>query len=251
MNKIALVTGGSRGLGKDMCFTLASKGFDVMLTYNSNEAEANAVVEAITKQGRQAVAFQLNTSEITGFPAFFQKVGEYLQSRGGNGRFDALVNNAGTALYAPFAETTEEQFDNIMNIHYKGVYFLTQQALPLLQDGGRIINVSSGLARFSQPGSSAYGSAKGAVEVLTRYLAKELGARGITVNVVAPGPVATDFGGGRVRDNKEINDHLSAQTALGRVGLADDIGGVVAFLCSEDAKWVTGQRIEASGGIFL
>ena len=250
-SKIALVTGGSRGLGKDMALSLARKGNDVLLTYNSNKEEADNVVSEIQSLGQKAMAFQLDAAKVAGFDAFYEQVTSHLMEHTGAARFDFLVNNAGTALYAPFAETTEEQFDTILDVHYKGVFFLTQKALPFINDGGRIVNISSGLARFATPGSSAYGATKGAVEVLTRYLAKELGARGITANVVAPGPIATDFGGGRVRDNKELNDHLAELTALGRVGLPGDIGGVVSFLCSEDAQWVTGQRIEASGGINL
>lgn len=250
-NKIALVTGGSRGLGKDMAISLAKKGVDVVLTYHSNQEEANRTVAEIQALGQRAAAFQLDTGNTRSFDHFFTQVGTYLQAETGNRNFDFLINNAGTALYAPFADTTEEQFDTAMNIHYKGVFFFTQKALPFINDGGRIINISSGLARFSFPGSSAYGSMKGAVEVLTRYLAKELGERRIAVNVVAPGAIATDFGGGHVRDNKELNERISGLTALGRVGLSDDIGGVVAFLCTEDAKWINGQRIEVSGGMNL
>lgn len=249
--KIALVTGGSRGLGKDAALNLAAKGHDIVLTYNSNKEEADKVVAEIQGMGQKAAAFQLDAGKLDTFDAFLAEVGGHLESHTGSNKFDFLINNAGTALYAPFAETTEEQFDTALNIHYKGVFFLTQKALVYLNDGGRIVNISSGLARFAFPGSSAYGSMKGAIEVLTRYMAKELGSRGITANVVAPGPIATDFGGGRIRDNKDLSDHLSELTALGRVGRPDDIGGVVAFLCSEDAKWVTGQRIEASGGINL
>ncbi|MGV0937887.1 SDR family NAD(P)-dependent oxidoreductase [Empedobacter falsenii] len=250
-NKIALVTGGSRGLGKNMALSLAKKGVDVVLTYNSNKEEADKVVAEIQSLGQNAAAFQLDAGDVKSFDAFLKEVTNHLNEKTGKPNFDYLVNNAGTALYAPFAETTEEQFDNAVNIHYKGVFFLTQKALPFLNDGGRIVNISTGLARFSNPGSSAYAAMKGAVEVLTRYLAKELGSRGITANTVAPGAIATDFGGGRVRDNKEINDHVAQVTALGRVGLPDDIGGVVAFLCSDDARWVTGQRIEVSGGMNL
>jgi NAD(P)-dependent dehydrogenase (short-subunit alcohol dehydrogenase family) len=250
-SKIALVTGGSRGLGRDMALSLARRGNDIVLTYNSNKAEADKVVAEIQAIGQKAAAFQLDAGNIASFDAFWQEVTAHLQQHTGKPGFDFLVNNAGTALYAPFADTTEEQFDTIINIHYKGVFFLTQKALPFLNDGGAIVNISSGLARFSYPGSSAYGATKSAVEGLTRYMARELGARGIRANVVAPGPIATDFGGGRVRDDKELNDHLSAAAALGRVGNADDIGSVVAFLCSDDAKWITGQRIEASGGINL
>ncbi|HAR72677.1 MAG TPA: short-chain dehydrogenase [Flavobacteriaceae bacterium] len=250
-NKIALVTGGSRGLGKNMALSLAKKGVDVVLTYNSNKEEADKVVAEIQNLGQNAAAFQLDAGNVKSFDAFIKEVTNHLTEKTGKPNFDYLVNNAGTALYAPFAETTEEQFDNAVNIHYKGVFFLTQKALPFLNDGGRIVNISTGLARFSNPGSSAYAAMKGAVEVLTRYLAKELGSRGITANTVAPGAIATDFGGGRVRDNKEINDHVAQVTALGRVGLPNDIGGVVAFLCSDDARWVTGQRIEVSGGMNL
>lgn len=250
-NKIALVTGGSRGLGKDMVINLAKKGIDVVFTYNSNKTAADEVVAKVQSLGQKAVAFQLNTSDVSTFDNFFKDVTSHLQENTSSTNFDFLINNAGTALYTPFKETTEEQFDNIINIHFKGVFFLTQKALPYLNDGGRIINISSGLARFSFSSSSAYGATKGAVEVLTRYLAKELGFRGIAANVVAPGAIETDFGGGRVRDNKEINDQVASATALGRVGLPEDIGGVVTFLCTDDARWINGQRIEVSGGMML
>ncbi|MGD8779592.1 MAG: SDR family oxidoreductase [Ignavibacteria bacterium] len=250
-NKIALVTGGSRGLGRDMAINFAKKGIDVVLTYNSNKQKADEVTTEIEVLGQKAAAFQLDTSNVKMFDEFLKQVATYLKEQTDSTNFDYLINNAGTSLYAPFAETTEEQFDEIINIHYKGVFFLTQKALPFINDGGRIINISSGLARFSFPGSSAYGSTKGAIEVFTRYLAKELGPRGIAANVVAPGAIETDFGGGQVRKNKELNDHIASVTALGRVGLPDDIGGVVAFLCSEDAKWINGQRIEVSGGMML
>lgn len=251
MKKIALVTGGSRGLGKNMALSLAKKGIDVVLTYNSNKQHAEEVVAEIQSLGQKAMAFQLNTGNIQQFDAFFEQVTKHLQEQTGSTNFDFLINNAGTALYSSFAETTEEQFDNAMNIHYKGVFFLTQKALPFINDGGRIINISSGLARFSFPGSSAYGAMKGAIEVLTRYLAKELGSRRIAANVVAPGAIETDFGNGHVRDNKDVNEQIASATALGRVGLPDDIGGVVAFLCTEEARWINGQRIEVSGGMIL
>lgn len=249
--KIALVTGGSRGLGRNMAINIAKKGIDVVLTYNSNKTEADKVVAEIQSLGQKAIAFQLDAGNIQSFDAFLAQVTEHLKENTGNTNFDFLINNAGTALYAPFAETTEEQFDTALNIHYKGVFFLTQKALPYLNDGGRIVNISSGLARFSFPGSSAYGSMKGAVEVLTRYLAKELGSRGIAANVVAPGAIETDFGNGHVRDDKEVNTQIAGFTALGRVGLPDDIGGVVAFLCTEEGRWINGQRIEVSGGMSL
>ena len=250
-NKIALVTGGSRGLGKNMALSLAKKGVDVVLTYHSNHPEAERVAAEIESLGQKAYVFQLDAGEIKSFDDFYKQVTERLKAETGSANFDFLINNAGTALYAPFAETTEEQFDAALNIHYKGVFFLTQKALSFINDGGRIINISSGLARFSFPGSSAYGSMKGAVEVLTRYLAKELGSRKIAVNTVAPGAIETDFGGGRVRDDKDTNAQIAGLTSLGRVGLPDDIGGVVAFLCSDEARWINGQRIEVSGGIFL
>jgi len=249
--KIALVTGGSRGLGRDMALRLAENGHDVVITYHSNQEEAEKVVHAIKESGQQSAALQLDSSRVGGFKTFSTELRELLKEKFQTEGFDFLINNAGTALYALFADTTEEEFDAVMNIHLKGVFFLTQELLPLLHDGGRIINISSGLARFSFPGSSAYAAMKGAVEVLTRYLAKELGARKIVVNTVAPGAIATDFGGGHVRDNKELNAQIASQTALGRVGEADDIGSVVAFLCSEGGAWVNAQRIEVSGGMMI
>ncbi len=250
-NKIALVTGGSRGLGKNMALNLAKKGIDVILTYNSKKDEALAVVAEIEKAGRKAAALQLNAGDIKSFDSFFNEVKTTLKDTFNTDHFDFLINNAGIGIHSSFAETTEEAFDQLLNIHFKGVFFLTQKALPLINDGGRIINLSSGLARFSYAGYSAYAAMKGGIEVLTRYLAKELGARGIAVNVVAPGAIETDFGGGAVRDNSQVNQMVKDATALGRAGLPDDIGGVVAFLCTEDAKWINGQRIEVSGGMNL
>lgn len=250
-SKIALVTGGSRGLGRNMAIAIAKKGLDVILTYNSKRDEAEAVAKEIEGLGQKVAILKLDVSSINGFDTFITEVTAVLASVFQTEKFDYLVNNAGIGLYASFAETTEEQFDNIMNIHLKAPFFLTQKVLPLMADGGGIVNISSGLARFSHPGSSAYASMKGAMEVLTRYQAKELGIRGIRSNIVAPGAIETDFGGGRVRDNAEINSYIASQTALGRVGLPDDIGGVVAFLCTEDARWVNAQRIEVSGGMYL
>ena len=249
--KIALVTGGSRGLGKEMALRIAEKGLDVIITYHSNEEAANHVVQSIEKLGRKAIAFQLDTSDTKGFDSFFKKISAYLLDTYGQNTFDYLINNAGTGIYKPFLETTEADFDAMMNIHIKGVYFLSQKALALLNDGGGFINISSGLARFSLPGSSAYGSMKGAVEVFTKYLAKELGSRKIRANVVAPGAVATDFGGGENKDNEKKRALIGQNTALGRVAEPEDIGGIVAFLCTEDARWINGQRIEASGGMML
>lgn len=248
-NKIALVTGGSRGLGKNMALSLAKKGINVILTYNSKKDEALAVVAEIESTGLKAAALQLNTGDIKSFDAYIIQFKHVLNEMFNTDHFDFLINNAGVGLHKPFTETSEDEFDQLMNIHLKGVFFLTQKVLPLIKDGGRIINLSSGLARFSFAGASAYAAMKGAVEVLSRYLAKELGARGIAVNVVAPGAIETDFGGGRVRDNAVLNKVVADATALGRVGLPDDIGGVVAFLCSEDAKWINAQRIEVSGGM--
>ena len=247
-NKIALITGGSRGLGKNMALAIAKKGIDVILTYHTDKEAAENVVKEIKDLGQEAVAFQLDTSKTGQFDNFVKEVTAHLQERTGSPNFDFLINNAGTALYALASETTEEQLDAIFNIHYKGVFFLTQKILPFINDGGGIINISSGLTRITVPGSSVYSSIKTAVETLTRYLAKELGPRKIRVNVVAPGAIETDFGGGRTRDNKEINERVASITALGRVGLPDDIGGVVAFLCTEDAGWINAQRIEVSGG---
>lgn len=250
-SKIALVTGGSRGLGKNMAMNLAEKGIHVILTYNSKKEEALETVTAIGQKGLKAAALQLNTGNVSSFDAFFEALKAVLKDTFQADRFDFLVNNAGIGISAPFAETTEAQFDELMNIHLKGVFFLTQKALPLINDGGRIVNISTGLARFTIPGMAAYASMKGAIETLTRYMAKELGSRGITVNAVAPGAIETDFGGGAVRDDAQMNAHVAAMTALGRVGKPDDIGSVVAFLCTEDAKWINAQRIEASGGMNL
>jgi len=247
-NKIALITGGSRGLGKNMAIALAKKGIDVVLTYNTNKEEAAKVVTEIQTLGRKAFALQLNTGDTKNFDNFIKQVTAHLKEKTGSFNFDFLINNAGIGLYQPFETVTEEQMDEIYNIHYKGVFFLTQKALPFLNTGGGIINISSGLARITIPGSSVYGSLKAGVETLTRYLAKELGPRKIRVNVVAPGAIETDFGGGRMRDNKELNAQVAGFTALGRVGLPDDIGGVVAFLCSDESYWINGQRIEVSGG---
>ncbi|AYZ12413.1 SDR family oxidoreductase [Chryseobacterium arthrosphaerae] len=248
---IALVTGGSRGLGKNAALKIAQKGLDVIITYRSNKEEADAVVSEIKAMGQNAVAFQLDTKNSKSFDAFVKEVTDHVKENTGSPNIDFLINNAGTALYSPITDVTEEQLDDIVDIHFKGVFFLTQKLLPYINDGGGIVNVSSGLARFATPGSSVYGSVKAGVEMLTKYMAKELGPRKIKANVIAPGAVETDFGGGRVRDNEEINAMVAGATALGRVGLPDDIGGVVAFLCTDDAGWINGQRIEVSGGMFL
>jgi NAD(P)-dependent dehydrogenase (short-subunit alcohol dehydrogenase family) len=248
--KIALVTGGSRGLGKNTALKVAEHGSDVILTYRSSRAEAEDVVKQIERSGRRALALALDVEKSATFDTFVNQVRDSLQ-RWQSERFDFLINNAGIGIHASFTETTEAQFDQLVNIHFKGVFFLTQKLLPLIADGGRIVNLSSGLARFSFPGYAAYGAMKGAIEVLSRYLAKELGPRGITVNVVAPGAIETDFGGGAVRDNKQLNTMIASLTALGRVGLPDDIGGVIATLLGPENSWINGQRIEVSGGVFL
>jgi NAD(P)-dependent dehydrogenase (short-subunit alcohol dehydrogenase family) len=246
--KIALITGSSRGLGKSTALNLAKKGVDVIVTYHRNGSEAANVVAEIAALGATAVALQLDTADTKTFDSFAAQVQQSLQNTWQIEHFDFLVNNAGTGVYSSFAETTEEDFDHLMNIHVKGVFFLTQKLLPLINDGGRIVNLSTGLTRIILPGYAAYASMKGAMETLTKYMAKELGARRIAVNIVAPGAIETDFGGGGVRDNPEVNQYLASQTALGRVGLPDDIGGAIASLLSTDNQWVNAQRIEVSGG---
>ncbi len=249
--KIAVVTGGSRGLGRNVALHLAEQGNDVILTYHSRQAEADEVVAQIEAMGQKAFALQLDVANSRSFSDFTQQMQGALKHKWDSDHFDFLVNNAGIGIHATFAETTEEQFEQLMNIQFKGVFFLTQKLLPLIADHGRIVNISTGLTRFALPGFAAYAAMKGAIEVLTKYLAKELGPRGIAVNVVAPGAIETDFGGGAVRDNAQMNSFIASQTALGRVGLPDDIGGVVASLLSEDNRWVNVQRIEASGGMFI
>lgn len=249
--KITLITGGSRGLGRNTAMSLARKGGDIILTYQSRQDEADRVVAEIQAAGRNAVALQLDAGDVAGFDAFVGQVREALSTEWGRDSFDHLVNNAGFGLLAPFAETTEEAFDSLMNVHLKGVFFLTQKLLPLIADGGRIVNLSSGLTRFSLPGMAAYAVMKGGVEVLTRYLAKELGPRGIAVNTVAPGAIETDFGGGAVRDNPDYNRNVAQATALGRAGVPDDIGPMIAALLTEDNRWINGQRIEVAGGAYL
>lgn len=248
---IALITGGSRGLGRNAALHLARQGTGIILTYLSRGEEAAAAVSEIEALGGKAVALQLDTGDTTQFAAFADRLSDALKKTWGRSTFDFLVNNAGMGINAAFAETTEEQFDRLMNVHLKGVFFLTQRLLPLIADGGRILNVSSGLARFSAPGYAGYGTIKGAVEVLTRYLARELGPRGIAVNVIAPGAIETDFGGGAVRDNPGANAFVASVTAMGRAGLPDDIGGAIASILLGDNQWMTAQRIEVSGGMYL
>ena len=249
--KIALVTGGSRGLGKNMALALAKQGIDVILTYRSQKAEAESVVAEITALGRKALALELDMANLASLDGFLQRVRENLQRVWGVSTFDFLINNAGVGATIPIAAATEQDFDTLLNIHFKGVYFLTQKSLLMMNDGGRVINVSSGTTRFAIPGYSMYASMKSAVETFTRYLAKEIGQRGMAANIVSPSAIETDFNGAAVRNNPQMKAFLASQTALGRVGEADDIGGVVAFLCTEGARWINGQRIEVSGGINL
>ena len=247
--KIALVTSGSRGLGKDMATSIAQKGLDVIITYRTNEADAADTVKEIEALGRKAVAIRLDMTDFNSLDAFVSEVKSALTSTWNTDRFDFLINNAGMGATVPFLEVTEELFTDFLNVHFKGIYFLTQKFVPIINPGGRIINISTGTTRFSNPGYSVYASMKGAIEVFTKYLAKELGTKGIGANVVAPGPIETDFNNATIRSNPQMKGMLSSLTPLGRVGEATDIGGVVAFLCTDEARWINGQRIEVSGGI--
>lgn len=248
---IVVVTGSSRGLGRSMALHLADKGHDVVVTYKGGQAQAEEVAGLVEAKGRKAAVLALDVSDSSAFGDFAKVLARALKDTWNREHFDCLVNNAGIGVNAPFAVTTPEQFDQLMNIHLKGPFFLTQRLLPLLRDGGRVVNISTGLTRFAMPGFAAYAAMKGAVEVLTRYMAKELGARGISAVVLAPGAIETDFGGGVVRDDRQVNAHVAGLTALGRVGLPDDIGAAVALLVSEDARWINGLRVEASGGMCL
>jgi NAD(P)-dependent dehydrogenase (short-subunit alcohol dehydrogenase family) len=249
--KINIITGGSRGLGRSMALHLADKGQDSIITYHTKKAEAEAVIREITAKGRKAVALQLDVSKAQTFDSFVAEVKAALQTTWKRLSFDHLVNNAGTGIAASIEQTTETEFDEMLNIHVKAPYFLTQKLLPIMEDGGKILNISSGLARFSFPSRAPYAIMKGAIEVFTRYLAKELGPRGITANTLAPGAIATDFGGGRTRDNPQVQTMLKGMTALDRIGEADDIGALAAAMLSDDFRWVNGERIEASGGFML
>ena len=246
--KIALVTGGSRGLGKNMVLQLAGKGHDIILTYNSNKTEADKVVDEARAMGRNAEAYQLDTTDIKSFDGFLKAVSGHLTKYTGSGNFDILINNAGTGANHSVADTPEDVFDHLYHVHLKGVFFLTQKALPLLNDNGRIINISTGLARFCYPGYAAYASMKGGIEVFTRYLAKEVGPRGITVNTIAPGLTETDFTRGHLPKDEAGRKQVGSIFALGRIGQPDDIGAAVTLICSEEARWITAQRIEVSGG---
>lgn len=250
-SRVALITGGSRGLGRSAALHLARTGWDVVVTFQTQAAMADAVVAEVRALGQQAAALRLDAGAPASFADFTVSFKAVLERDFGRATFDALVNNAGNSSNVSFADTTEQQFDALMNVHLKGVFFLTQALLPLVADGGRVLNISSGLARFVTPGKAAYAIMKGGVEVLTRYLAKEMGGRGIRVNTLAPGAIATDFSGGAVRDNPQVNAFVASNTALGRVGQPDDIGGAVATLLSQDSGWINGMVIEASGGMFL
>jgi NAD(P)-dependent dehydrogenase (short-subunit alcohol dehydrogenase family) len=248
-NKIVLVTGGSRGLGKDMAISIAKKGMDVILTYRNNKEEAEATVKAIETLGRKGAVLQLDMANFQSLDAFVHQVTETLKSKWNTSTFDFLINNAGMGGTVPFEKVTEEFFNEFLNVHFKSIYFLTQKCLPYLNSGGGIINISTGTTRFSNPGYSVYASMKGAIEVFTKYLAKEIGAKGLTANVVAPGPVETDFNNATIRNNPQLKERLSSLSPQGRVGVPEDIGPVVAFLCTEEARWINAQRIEVSGGI--
>jgi NAD(P)-dependent dehydrogenase (short-subunit alcohol dehydrogenase family) len=248
---IAVVTGGNRGLGKDMALSLAGSGIDVLITYRAKEAEAQQVVKQIESLGRKAAALPLDMGKFSELNQFVQQLKDSLQTIWGSSHFDFLINNAGMGATVPFLQVTEELFTEFLNVHFKGVYFLTQKCLPFINQGGRIINISTGTTRFTNPGYSVYASMKGAIEVFTKYLAKELGPQSITANVVAPGPVETDFNSAAIRNNPQLKTVLSTLSPLGRVGFAEDIGGVVAFLCTPAARWINGQRIEVSGGIHV
>ena len=249
LTKVALVTGGSRGLGRDMALSLARKGIDVILTYRTNKAEADNVVKQIESTQQKAAALQLDMSQFHSLDTFVEGLKAVLQNKWHTSQLDFLINNAGMGATVPFTEVTEALFDEFLNVHFKGVYFLTQKLMPQLNHDGCIINISTGTTRFTNPGYSVYASMKGAIEVFTKYLAKELGPKGIRANVVAPGPIETDFNSALIRNNPQVKERLSSSSPLGRVGTAEDIGGVVAFLCTDEARWINGQRIEVSGGI--
>jgi NAD(P)-dependent dehydrogenase (short-subunit alcohol dehydrogenase family) len=247
--KIALVTGGSRGLGKEMAISLAKKGIDVIITYRTKEAEAKDVVAEIESLEQKGASLYLDMGDFSSLDSFIGNLLKTLQTKWNTASFDFLINNAGMGATVPFEQVTEELFDEFLNVHFKGIYFLIQRCLPNINPGGCIINISTGTTRFTNPGYSVYASMKGAIEVFTKYLAKELGSKNIRANIVAPGPVETDFNKAAIRSNPQMKERLSSLTPLGRVGRAEDIGGVVSFLCTDESYWINGQRIEVSGGI--
>jgi NAD(P)-dependent dehydrogenase (short-subunit alcohol dehydrogenase family) len=247
-NKIAIVTGGSRGIGRNTVESLAKCGVNTIFTYHSHGTDAEAVMAAVNDAGAEAIALQLDAGNIASFDAFVESVKDALAKLGAT-RFDFLVNNAGNShRNMPFETATEEELDSIYNVHFKGVFFLTQKLLPLANDGGRIVNISTARTRMIGPGGSVYASMKGALEVLSKHMAKELAPRRIAVNVVAPGATETDFSGGIVRDNPAVNKRVAEGTALGRAGVAADIGRMIASLLSEDNRWINAERIEVTGG---
>lgn len=248
--QIAIVTGGGRGLGRSTVLSLAKRGIDSILTYHAHADEATEVVDLVRQAGRKAFALQLDTADVGSFDGFVARVRETLHELGAS-HFDFLVNNAGTSYNKSFEDTTEAELDQLYNVHFKGVFFLTQKLLPLINDGGRIVNISSAMTQKAMPNRSAYASMKAAIETLSRFMAREFGARGIAVNVIAPGAIATDFSGGIVRDNPEVNRMVASMTPLGRAGVPDDVGPMIASLLSEDHRWVNGQRIEVSGGMTI
>lgn len=247
-NKIALITGASRGLGKSTALHLAQKGVGVIITYQSRNDLADEVVAEIRSNGGKAQSMQLDTGDLSQFDSFVEGLSEVLEKEWGRKTLDYLVNNAGIGIHNTIADTQEAEFDQLMNMHFKGVFFLTQRLLPMVEDGGQIVNISTGLTRFSAIGFAAYASMKGAIEVFTRYLAQELGPRNISVNAVAPGAIETDFGGGMVRDDPNVNGFVASTTAKGRAGVPDDIGGMITSLLTGDNRWMTAQRLEVSGG---
>lgn len=250
-NKIALVTGGSRGLGKEMALALADKKIDVVLTYKTNKDEAEKVVQEIEKKGQSALALPFDISQMKAIDPFIADFKKALQDKWSIDRFDFLINNAGMGGSIMIPQVTEEIFDNFLNVHFKGVYFLTQKLINSINDNGSVINISTGTTRFTNPGYSVYSSMKAAVEMLTKHVARDFGSRGIRANIVAPGPIETDFNNAMIRNNPQLKERLSSLSPLSRVGLADDVGPVVAFLCTDESRWINGQRIEVSGGINL
>jgi NAD(P)-dependent dehydrogenase (short-subunit alcohol dehydrogenase family) len=247
---IAVVTGGSRGLGKSTVLALAERGVNSIFTFASKSKEADDVVLAVAKAGAKAAAFQLDAGKVDDFDRFVDRVSSTAREWGSE-RIDYLVNNAGISHHNAFDKVTEEELDRVYEVNFKGVFFLTQKLVRIMNEGGRVVTISTGLTRFWMPDTIPYASFKGAIEVFTHYLAKDLGSRSITVNAVAPGAIQTDFSGGMVRDNPEVSKWVASITALGRPGLPDDIGPMIASLLSDANRWVTAQRIEASGGMNL
>ena len=245
---IIVITGGSRGIGASTALQCASKGMGVIVTYNSHAAGADAVVQQIVAAGGKAVALALDVGNIGSFAGFRQQLAGALHATWGRDSFDGLVNNAGYGNFNAIASVTEAEFDGLLNVHLKGPFFLTQALLPLLADGGHIVNMTSATTRVATPGAAPYAAFKGGLEVLTRYMAKEFGARGIRANAISPGAIRTDMTGATFDQNPEFETMLAGQTALGRIGAADDVGKAIASLLLEDNGWVNAQTIEVGGG---